>query len=625
MIHSNAPFSPSGYGTQVAHLVRNLPGLGHEVAVSTTNGQDGHVSEWEGALILPSGIKTYSNDMIGPHARRILGADPGLVLVLYDAWAIDPTPLADFPSACWVPIHSSPVSPADRQFFQVSGAVPIAMSRFGERELLGVGLQPIYVPHCVDTETFRPLTAEERTLARDMLKIPQDAFVIAIVAANKDKSPPRKGWGEQFMAFARFRKRHPDAVLLVHSLLDPPQGVNLMKLAFDLGIQESVQFTDSYSQLAGLYTPADVAAMMGCADVLSNCAWGEGFGLPILEAQAVGIPVVVSNGSSMTELCGSGWKVETQPYWHPYAESWWNVPIIREIVKAYEKAYRHAEDMKVRAAAREFALGYSVDTVMDTYWRPAMEMLEQYAGAAPVHLNGSAYPLPTVESDGITWIQRSAQTDDWIAVNHEDSLGPTMAGLLPQGGVFVDVGAHIGRWALRLARKASRVIAVEPNPDTVSVLRAHLALNDVKNVTVVEMAAWDSQTRLNLEDPKATSGSTRVVEGDGAVQAAPLDDILAGLGNVTPDLIKLDVEGADLHALRGMAETLERARPTLFVEDHSIYGHYQRAELVGERLPRRGWPEHPGPLLGGCPGRREQRVRDRAAGMHAARCITAAR
>jgi hypothetical protein len=44
-------------------------------------------------------------------------------------------------------------------------------------------------------------------------------------------------------------------------------------------------------------------------------------------------------------------------------------------------------------------------------------------------------------------------------------------------------------------------------------------------------------------------------------------------------LIKLDVEGADLHALRGMRGTLDRAKPTLFIEDHSIYGYYKLDDL----------------------------------------------
>jgi FkbM family methyltransferase len=438
------------------------------------------------------------------------------------------------------------------------------------------------VPHAVDTDVFKPLSADERALAREMLQVPADAFVIALVAANKDKSPPRKGWGEQFQAFAQFRTRHPDAVLLVHSLLETPGGVNLMKLVYDLGIADSVQFTDQYKQVTGLYGPADVAAVMGCADVLSNCSWGEGFGLTVLEAQACGTPVVVSDGSAGTELCGSGWLVDTQPYWHPYAESWWHAPIIESIGEAWEKAYTSAREPRMREKARGFALGYDVDTVMTQYWKPALEMLEQYAGAAPVrppNRNHGTIPLPTVEADGLRWIQRGGHTDDWIAVNHEDSLARVFDGLLPAGGVFVDVGAHVGRWSLRLAGKASRVIAVEPNPATAAVLRAHIALNDVENVDVLEMAAWDSQTRLGLSDPKGavTSGSTRVGEdSNGTVDALPLDDVLFA---VNPDLIKLDVEGADLHALRGMRDTLARCTPALFIEDHSIYGFYQRAEL----------------------------------------------
>jgi FkbM family methyltransferase len=604
LIHSNAPWAGSGYGTQTAILAKRLPDLGHEVVVSAMNGLDGRPLDWEGTLVLPSGMAAYSNDVIAPHARMIFGGDPGLILVLYDAWAIDPKPLRDFATAVWAPIQSHPVPPSDLEFFRASGAQPIAMSRYGERELVEAGLQPVYVPHAVDTQVFKPLTADERAAAREMLDVPQDAFVIAIVAANKDKTPARKGWGEQMWAFAQFRKRHPDAVLLVHGLLETAGGVNLMNLVYDLGIQDAVQFTNQYKQVTGLYAPEDVAALMGCADVLSNCSWGEGFGLPVLEAQACGTPVVVTDGSAGTELCGSGWLVETQPYWHPFAQSWWHAPIIKSIGKAWEKAYKQAREPWMREKARGFAVGYDVDTVMTQYWKPALEMLEQYAGAVPVrppNRNHGTIPLPTREADGLRWIQRGGHTDDWIAVNHEDSLAPVLDGLLPDGGVFVDVGAHVGRWALRLAKKASRVVAVEANPATAAVLRAHIALNDVDNVDVLEMAAWDSQTRLSLTDPngKVTGGSTRVGEGDDAtVDALPLDDVLFA---VDPDLIKLDVEGADLHAVRGMRDTLARSRPVLFIEDHSIYGYYQLSDLT-DLLAELGYDSEP--FMASLPGGR---------------------
>jgi hypothetical protein len=113
----------------------------------------------------------------------------------------------------------------------------------------------------------------------------------------------------------------------------------------------------------------------------------------------------------------------------------------------------------------------------------------------------------------------------------------------------------------------------------------------------VEVAAWDVPARLNLFDGnhQVTGGSTRVLEpdepGEGSVEALPLDDVLLDeehpeLNRV--DLVKLDVEGADLHALWGMRRILEQCRPVLFIEDHSIYGYYAHADLE-ELLAKLGY------------------------------------
>ena len=171
--------------------------------------------------------------------------------------------------------------------------------------------------------------------------------------------------------------------------------------------------------------------------------------------------------------------------------------------------------------------------------------------------------------------------------NHEATLAPVMDGLLPEGGVFLDVGAHIGRWSLRLAGKAAAVIAVEPNPAALSQLRKHLALNDVGNVSIIPHAAWDESCWLELydENHRLSGGSTRVLDpgtmtaGEDLIHAVRLDEVplLAALSRL--DLVKLDVEGADLHALRGMRGLLEQFHPALLVECHDLYGYYTRAEL----------------------------------------------
>jgi len=481
----------------------------------------------------------------------------------------------------WAPVHSWPLSGGDKRFWMASGAQPIAISRYGERLMREFGLQPAYVPHGIDTGTFRPLSAGERAEARDVLGVPRDAFMIAIVGANKGTSPPRKAWGEQFQAFAQFRRRHSDAVLYVHSIAASPHGIDMRPMAASLGIEKSVYFSANYPQITGLYPPGFVAGVMGTADVLSNPSYGEGFGLPVVEAQACGTPVVVGDNSAQPELCGAGWRVACQPVWVPQDDAWWHAPSIEGITAAWEEAYEARGDQQLRERAREFALRYEADLVAATYWKPALEMLEQYCGAAPVRApQAGAVPLPTRESDGLKWVQRGSHTDDWIATGHEENLEPYLDTLMPEGGVFVDVGAHVGRWALRMAKKASHVVAVEANPDTAAVLRYHVALNAVDNVAVLKLAAWDSETFLRLDDPnrRLTGGSTRVVEDvSGTVKAAPLDRYLATEPRV--DLIKLDVEGADLNALRGLRETLKRCGPALLVERHDMYGYYHLDDL----------------------------------------------
>jgi FkbM family methyltransferase len=459
---------------------------------------------------------------------------------------------------------------------------------------------------------FAPLAADERAAWRERVGIPRDAFVVSVVAANKGTDPPRKGWGENFAAFARFRERHPDALMLVHSLAATPDGwgLDMRPLITSYGLGGAVKFSDDYGQVAGLFSDSYVAALMGCSDVHCLPSWGEGFGLPTLQAQACGVPVIVGDNSAQTELCGAGWKVRCQPYWHWRDEANWACPSIEGTAAALEKAWAASQQRSARERlarrARAFALTYDADVVMEKHWLPVLAMLEQMCGArhvrppvwreAPRDADetgpGTAgvqegVPLPMVASDGLAWLARGPHTDDWISIGHEDALAPTLESMMPDGGVLLDVGAHVGRWSLRLAEKASRVIAVEANPATAAALRFHVAVNDVRNVEVMELAAWDEPARLALADPnrKVNGGSTRVLvqdedagRVDGLAEALPLDYVLADEPRI--DLIKLDVEGADLHALRGLAVTLERLHPDLFIEDHSIYGYYEHEELI---------------------------------------------
>ena len=592
--HSVAPWIGTGYGTQTGLFTRRIRDLGHDVAISCYYGLQGIRRNWEGMLCLPSYAEHYGCDVLIPHAIAHFGAGDGdafsevstrgMVITLGDVWTFQVPLLEHMSVAAWTPVDHETVPPMITGWFQKSGAIPIAMSKFGRDKLVEAGLQPLYVPHGYDPKVFHPA---DQTEARVRAGLPKDAFVVAVVAANVGKDASRKAFAEQITAFAEFRRRHTDAVLALHTDVQSSYGVNVLTLLEKLP-KSSYIFSDQYQYRIGMPATA-VADIYRAADVLSNTSWGEGFGIPIMEAQACGTPVIVADTTAMPELLGAGWKVPGERFWHDSQLAWARRPLIGAIVDAYEQAYKHARDEDLRAQAWAFAQDYDADTVTERYWVPALAQLEQALAARREEAlrprDGKRLHAQVREADGLLWLDRGPTTGDGIGfADHEGPNRTILEGLLPDEGVLLDVGAHVGHWALRLARKASKVVAVEANPATAATLRRHLAMNDIGNVQVVQLAAWDSWTQLRLDAPtgQTEGGSMRVLaasNGEGTVPAGRLDETpeLQDIGRL--DLVKLDVEGADLHALRGMRGLLDRYRPVLFVECHDIYGYYQRADL----------------------------------------------
>jgi FkbM family methyltransferase len=587
--HSVAPWVGTGYGQQTATFTPRLKALGHDVAISAYYGLHGARLRWNDIPCYPAYEASYGNDVIVTHALDHFdvqgkpypeAAASGLIITLTDVWVLSAPLLPDMCVACWAPVDHLQLPGITRGWFAQSGAQPIAMSRFGERAMSDAGLEPLYVPHGIDTRTFRP---GDRDGARERTGLPADAFVVALVSANVGKDGNRKAFAEQITAFAELRRRHSDVLLVLHTDVANQAGNDLRHLLERLP-EKSYIYTDQYAYRRGI--PAEtVADIYRSADILSNCSWGEGFGIPIVEAQACGTPVVVTDATAMSELCGAGWKVPYTPLWHEMQDAWAAIPHVPAIIAAYEEAYGgRAAELRDDAAA--FGASYDADFVTDCYWVPALKRLQEGLDHRMEDARKPRKPTPprVVEADGLLWTDRGPQTEDLMGPSaHEDALAPILTQLVPPDGIVLEVGAHVGHWTLRLAEHAGLILAVEANPDSASVLRRNLAINDIDNVRVIPVAAWDEETTLRLEDPNdhVAGGSTRTLpvyaSGDDGVPAARLDDVILDLPRL--DLVKLDVEGADLHALRGMVGLLREHRPVLFIECHDYCGYYTRAEL----------------------------------------------
>lgn len=398
--NSNAPMITSGYGTQTALLVPRLAGLGHDVTISAPYSAAGFVMEWEGVTVLPGGLDPYGSDTIDAHYKW---AKADLMITLCDVFAMATSKLRDLNVAHWMPVDCAPLGDGDKRKLEESGGVPVAFSRFGQTQLRDAGFDPLYVPHAIDTGLFTPLDPIERDRLREDMGIGASTFLIGMNAINK-QSGNRKAFPEQLLAFQKFHERHPNSMLALHTNVNtkPLGGLNLREITDRLGITDCVMFPGQHAYVTGMVGNEVMAQWYQCLDLLTSCSLAEGFGLPVVEAQASGVPVVVTDCSAMTELCGSGWKVKGQPTWETGHAAWWMCPSVTGIIDAYEQAYSEwpANDAR-RKEAREFALGYDVDKVFREYWVPVLAQIEARIAAktSPVSIAAEYQRRLGVRSD----------------------------------------------------------------------------------------------------------------------------------------------------------------------------------------------------------------------------------
>jgi len=136
--------------------------------------------------------------------------------------------------------------------------------------------------------------------------------------------------------------------------------------------------------------------------------------------------------------------------------------------------------------------------------------------------------------------------------------------------VFVDIGSHVGYYAVRLARYYRRVVAIEPNPLTVEGLKKNISLNNLTNVEVIECACGVADRKAFLHDRGASSTLMPISEywEKIMVEVKPLDALVD-----RADVIKIDVEGCEEEVLLGARRILSECKPVIVIEHHEHRGY----------------------------------------------------
>jgi glycosyltransferase involved in cell wall biosynthesis len=383
-VWSNSYGMPTGYGVQVTHLVDRLLRAGVKTAVLSNYGIEGAKSEIKTpygiAPHYPRGIDTYSNDVAPVDHQLFTGQYPDLpklLITLYDVWVLKSKLYDQIPKiASWVPLDHVTLPPKVEEWLVKPNVTPIAMAPNGVRMLEAKGIECEYVPHSIDTKALKPTYhVPGGTHIEDYFKS-KDKFVVGMVAANKAAGLlHRKAFSENILAFSIFHKRHPDSLLYLHT---EPSGLmsgwNLIELVKAAGIpEEAVIFPHPLEYRFGVSTP-HLAALYTGMDVLLAPSYGEGFGVPQMEAQACGTRVIGSDWAAAEDLISEdGWKVDGQPQWDPGQSAWWRIPNVPSIVAALDEAYNLGKGRSEKAI--EFAKEFDVENVWKKYWVPTLKKL----------------------------------------------------------------------------------------------------------------------------------------------------------------------------------------------------------------------------------------------------------
>lgn len=425
---SDSPTTPSGFATVTREVCRRLRDRGHRIEILGWQTR-GATTWWEDIPVHPVRHDQFGADVLLGYLMRVR---PDYVVSLADVWWMgflaDPQVQAflDMSGTRWV--HYYPVDGADpdgrlpkgwAELLRIAD-VPVAMSHWGQEVSRASGVDTEYVPHGVDLSVFHP--PADKSAAKRALGC-EGRFVVLSDARNQ----PRKMLPRtlDILRLLASDERYDDILLHLHcDPRDPAADSELYSysLLHDLevfGLLGRVRFTAGFEMRAGGgVTMPELGRLYQAADVHLLSSYGEGFGLPTLQAAAAGVVPLAAAASASRELVeGHGVPV---PVESTMRDEFGMVRTLlsREaaassIVALYEDPALLADRS---ARSREFALGYGWDDVANSWERC---LLQAPARRRPVRSRSYAF-LSGVSHDSTAP----------IAVR--TALGSAMAGL-PEG------------------------------------------------------------------------------------------------------------------------------------------------------------------------------------------------
>ena len=380
---SNGCFTNSGYGVFSRDILCRMIEDGWNVKHIAWWGLEGYPVELDlgqfskrfKGLKLP--VYPRMEDVWGGDALVRQSNEVDVSFTMQDIWTLNPAYLQQVKRWIpYVPIDKSPAPNLVTQRFPYAYRI-VTFSQFGHDELAKAGYASTLILEGIDTKIFKK---QDRNKARAKFKIPHNAFVFGMVAANKE-NPPRKGYAEALEAFSIFVKSHPEAKLFIHTQQRSPTGFPIVAYARHLDIEKHIIFPDDFLAVYGSDSYV-IREEMSAFDVLLHPSQTEGFGLTPVEAMSVGTPVIVANNTSQPELIidgKTGWICDIGHKRFTADNSYVEEANVQSLVSKMEEAYKTLNSKNTIAKdCREHVINkYNIDTIYKEKWSPFLERIQK--------------------------------------------------------------------------------------------------------------------------------------------------------------------------------------------------------------------------------------------------------
>ena len=362
---------PSGYGRICSEILTRLTRRGYEV-VSASLMYDGLLPPMYEGQRLPYWVASMGGHANWPELfAALVGVyQPDVMIVIQDAPYAEtirngPLDWSRYGLVVITPVDGAPVYPQWVEMLKKADGT-LSISQFGVDTHRAAGIPSELCRPGMNPNVFYRMPDAERLAVRAKLGIATDAFVLGSVCMNQG----RKSIPGMMRGFFKFAQDKPSARFLMNMDAQSPAGWDLLQLCQMYGWDASKLLFKAQCEQRGVFELRERYNVMDAHAVLAH---REGFGLPLVEAQACGVVSMAIEWCSGAEICGDGYGVLVDRIAHTEVSTWGGAldyfADYDDFAKQLQFLYDHPEERHAIAQrgmerARTWTWDASVDNVV---------------------------------------------------------------------------------------------------------------------------------------------------------------------------------------------------------------------------------------------------------------------